>query len=177
MSEISQTCKIADTLMQHLPYGAYDHSHKTIIYKDIVAHSKALELVKVSSARIFTVLNGIPDELIDEFEREYGLPLLCGQSDVGNTIAERRAEIERAKREGHVMLNLAGLHKLFARYNQTVLAVQTYVPMQCLGRCIDPLNTDRLRFRVTLTLDKPIKADMACLSKHYLPASLRLDIK
>lgn len=174
---MSQIHKIADTLMQHLPYGAYDNSHKTVIYKDIVAHSKALELVKVSAARIFAVLNGIPDELIDEFEREYGLPLLCGQSDVGNTIPERRAEIERVKTDGHVLLNLAGLHKLFARYNQTVLAVQTYVPMQCLGSCIDPLNTARLRLRVTLTLAKPIKADMDCLSKNYLPASLRLDIK
>lgn len=174
---MSQTYKIADTLMQHLPYGAYDHSHNTVIYKDIVAHSKALELVKVSAARIFAVLNGIPDELIDEFEREYGLPLLCGQSDVGNTINERRAEIERVKQEGHVLLNLAGLYKLFARYNQTVLSIQTYVPMQCLGSCVDPLNTARLRFRVTLTLAKPIKADMDCLSKNYLPASLRLDIK
>lgn len=174
---MSQTHKIADTLMQHLPYGAYDRSHNTIIYKDIVAHSKALELVKVSAARIFAVLNGIPDELIDEFEREYGLPLLCGQSDVGNTILERRAEIERVKQEGHVLLNLAGLYKLFARYNQSLLAVQTYVPMQCLGSCVDPLNTARLRFRVTLTLAKPIKADMDCLSKNYLPASLRLDIK
>lgn len=174
---MSQTQKIADTLMQHLPYGAYDHSHKTVIYKDIVAHSKALELVKVSAARIFAVLNGIPDELIDEFEREYGLPLLCGQSNVGNTINERRVEIERVKREGHVLLNLTGLHKLFARYNQSVLAIQTYVPMQCLGSCIDPLNTDRLRFRVTLTLAKPITADFDCLSKNYLPASLRLDIK
>ena len=174
---MSHTHKIADTLMQHLPYGAYDHSHKTIIYKDILAHSKALELVKVSAAHIFAVVNGIPDELIDEFEREYGLPLLCGQNDVGNTIPERRAEIERVKQEGHVLLNLAGLHKLFARYNQTVLSVQTYVPMQCLGSCIDPLNTARLRFRVTLTLSKPIKADMTCLSKNYLPASLRLDLK
>lgn len=174
---MSQTQKIADTLMQHLPYGAYDHSHKTVIYKDIVAHSKALELVKVSAARIFAVINGIPDELIDEFEREYGLPLLCGQSDIGNTIAERRAEIERVKREGHVLLNLTGLYKLFGRYNQTVLSVQTYVPMQCLGSCVDPLNTASLRFRVTLTLAKPIKADMNCLSKNYLPASLRLDIK
>lgn len=169
--------RIADALMQHLPYGAYDHSHNTVIYKDIVAHSKALTLVKVSAARIFAVINGIPDELIDEFEREYGLPLLCGQSDVGNTVDERRAEIERVRREGHVRLNIIGLYRLFDRYNQTVLAVQTYVPMQCLGSCIDPLNTARLRFRVTLTLAKPIKADMNCLSKHYLPASLRLDIK
>lgn len=174
---MSQTQKIADTLMHHLPYGAYDHSHKTVIYKDIVAHSKALELVKASSARIFTVLNGIPDELIDEFEREYGLPLLCGQSDVGNTVDERRNEIERVKREGHVLLNLTGLYKLFARYNQTVLNIKTYVPMQCIGSCTDPLNTARLRFRVTLTLAKPIKGDMNCLSKNYLPASLRLDIK
>lgn len=168
---MTQTYKIADALMQHLPYGAYDHSHNTVIYKDILAHSKALTLVKVSAARIFAVLNGIPDELIDEFEREYGLPLLCGQSDVGNTINERRAG------EGHVLLNFVGLHKLFARYNQSLLAVQTYVPMQCLGSCVDPLNTARLRFRVTLTLAKPIKADMDCLSKNYLPASLRLDIK
>lgn len=174
---MTQTYKIADALMQHLPYGGYDHSHNTVIYKDIIAHSKALELVKVSSARIFAVLNGIPDELIDEFEREYGLPLLCGQSDVGNTINDRRNEIERVKREGHVLLNLAGLHKLFARYNQSVLTVQTYVPMQCLGSCVDPLNTARLRFRVTLTLAKPVRADMNCLSKNYLPASLRLDIK
>jgi len=169
--------KMADVLMQHLPYGAYDHSHKTFIYKDIIAHSKALELVKSSANRIFAVINGIPDELIDEFEREYGLPLLCGQNSVGESITDRKQEIDRVRREGHVLLNLAGLYKLFARYNQTVLAVQTYVPMQCLGRCIDPLNTDRLRFRVTLTLDKPINADMVCLSKHYLPASLRLDIK
>lgn len=174
---MNETKKIADVLMQHLPFGAYDHSHQTMIYKDIMAHSKALELVKVSSARIFAVLKGIPDALIDEFEREYGLPLLCGKNSVGDTIDDRRAEIERVKREGHVLLNIAGLHALFTRYNQMVLSVQTYVPMQCIGSCTDALNTDRLRFRVTLTLEKPIQADMACLSKHYLPASLRLDIK
>lgn len=176
MSDMTDN-KMADVLMQHLPYGAYDHSHKTVIYKDIVAQTKALELVKSASSRIFTVINGIPDELIDEFEREYGLPLLCGQNSIGDTIDERRDEIERVKREGHVILNLEGLYKLFERYDQTVLSIQTYVPMQCLGSCVDALNTDRLRFRVTLTLDKPIKADMVCLSKHYLPASLRLDIK
>lgn len=174
---MSQTYKIADTLMQHLPYGAYDHSHKTVIYKDIVAHSKALTQVKESAARIFAVLTGIPDELIDEFEREYGLPLLCGQNDVGNTTSERRAEIERVKQEGHVLLNFAGLQKLFLRYDQSILAVQTYVPMQCTGSSAAPLNTARLRFRVTLTLAKPVRADMACLSKNYLPASLRIDLK
>jgi len=176
MSNIADS-KMADVLMQHLPFGPYDHSHKTVIYKDIIAHSKALGLVKSSANHIFAVINGISDELIDEFEREYGLPLLCGENNVGDTVLERKNEIERVKREGHVLLNLEGLHKLFGRYNQTVLSVQTYLPMQCLGSCVDPLNTDRLRFRVTLTLDKPIKADMACLSKHYLPASLRLDIK
>ncbi|WP_201594778.1 hypothetical protein [Psychrobacter fulvigenes] len=169
--------KMADVLMHHLSYGAYDHSHKTVIYKDIIAHTKALNLVKTSAARIFAVINGIPDELIDEFEREYGLPLLCGQNSVGDSVSERKQEIERVKREGHVVLNLDGLNNLFARYNQSVLAIQTYVPMQCLGTCVDPLNTDRLRFRVTLTLAKPITADFACLSRHYLPASLRLDIK
>ncbi|WP_131669845.1 hypothetical protein [Psychrobacter pygoscelis] len=164
-------------MMHHLPSGAYDHSHKTIIYKDILAHTKALELVRASSKQIFAVLKGIPDELIDEFEREYGLPLLCGQSNVGDSLTERKRELERVRREGHVLLNLDGLYKLFERYNQTILSMQTYVPMQCTGTCIDPLNTARLRFRVTLSLEKPIKADMACLSKHYLPASLRLDIK
>lgn len=174
---MSEVKKIADVLMHHLPHKAYDHSHSTNIYKDIVAHSKALELVKTSASRIFAVLNGIPAELIDEFEREYGLPLLCGDNSVGDSLAERTAEIERVKQEGHVLLNLAGLNKLFARYNQTVLSVQTYVPMQCVGSCVDPLNTERLRFRVTLTLAKPITADFECLSRNYLPASLRLDIK
>jgi uncharacterized protein YmfQ (DUF2313 family) len=174
---MSETQKMADVLMHHLPYGAYDHSHKTIIYKDIVAHTKALELVKASSAQIFAAINGIPDELIDEFEREYGLPLLCGQNNVGNSLAQRKAEVSRVKREGHVLLNLAGMYALFARYNQTVLDVQTYSPMQCVGSCVAALNTDRLRFRVTLTLAKPITADFACLSRNYLPASLRLDIK
>ena len=174
---MSEVKKIADVLMQHLPHGPYDPSHNTNIYKDIVAHSKALALVKTSASRIFAVLNGIPNELINEFEREYGLPLLCGDNSVGDTLAERTAEIERVKREGHVLLNLAGLNKLFARYNQTVLNVETYRPMQCIGSCVDPLNTDRLRFRVTLTLAKPITADFECLSRNYLPASLRLDIK
>lgn len=169
--------KMADVLMHHLPFGSYDHSHNTVIYKDIVAHTKALELVKSSASRLFSVINGIPDELINEFEREYGLPLLCGQNNVGDTIDERRDEIERVKREGHVVLNYDGLLKLFARYNQIVLAIETYVPMQCTGMCVDPINTERLRFRVTLTLEKPVKADMTCLSKHYLPASLRIDIK
>ncbi len=168
--------QLAQVLMQHLPAGSYDHSHNTLIYKDVMAHSAGLAPIIASADTLLEVINGIPAELLDEFEREYGLPLQCGQTDVGDTVTERIAEIQRVKREGHVLLNLAGLYKLMARYGQSIVSIKNYLPMQCIGSCVDPINSERLRFKVTLTLQKPVTANFECLSTHYLPASLMIDI-
>lgn len=174
MSVKTQT-DIANVLMAHLPAVSYDHSH-TLIYKDVMAHSAGLAPIIASADTLLEVINGIPEELLEEFEREYGLPLQCGETDVGDTVAERIAEIERVKREGHVLLNLAGLNKLMARYGQKIVSIKNYVPMQCIGSCVEPINSERLRFKVTLTLQKPVTANFVCLSKHYLPAALMIDL-
>ena len=104
------------------------------------------------------------------------LPLGCGVDNTQLNEQTRLTELERVMHEGHVLLNRQGLESLFARYNQQILKVKTYKPMQSTGKCTDPVNTERLRFKATVTVKAPLTVSLPCLERHYLPAALRIDL-
>lgn len=168
--------QIAESLLAHLPYGAYDTAIDTLLYHDIMAHAKPFEQVLVANNMILSNIDTIQLELLAEYEREYGLPLGCGVDTTQLNEQTRLAELERVMQEGHVLLNRQGLQTLFDRYNQQILAVKTYVPMQCTGNCTEPVNSERLRFKATVTVKAPLTVSMSCLERHYLPAALRIDL-
>ncbi|MFW2176672.1 MULTISPECIES: hypothetical protein [unclassified Moraxella] len=167
---------IADILMAHLPSGSYDNALDTLLYHDIMAHSKAFSDILTADEQILSNIERIPLALLADYEREYGLPLGCGVDNTQANEQTRLAELERVMREGHVKLNRQGLQSLFDRYNQQIVAVKTYVPMQCTGKCTDPVNSERLRFKATVTVKAPLTVSMPCLERHFLPAALRIDL-
>lgn len=168
--------QFADVLIAHLPHGGYDTAIDTTLYHDIMAHSKPFADILAKADVILSSTNSIPLELLAEYEREYGLPLGCGVDNTQLNEQTRLAELERVMREGHVLLNRQGLESLFARYNQQILNIKTYKPMQSTGKCTDPVNTARLRFKATVTVKAPLTVSLPCLERHYLPAALRIDL-
>lgn len=167
---------IKTTLINHLPLGAYEAHQQSNIAHEINADSAVIATCFVYAEKAYQTITAIPVELLDEYERSYGLPLACGQSNIGNDDASRLEEIERVKRHGHVKLNMSGLLSLFAKYNQTVVSVVNRNPLQCVHSCTSAVNTPRLRFKPRITLKKPITVNMDCLKRNYLPAALMLDI-
>lgn len=168
--------QIADVLIAHLPHGAYDMAIDTLLHQDIMAHAKPFADILAKADVILGSANRIPLELLAEYEREYGLPLGCGVDNTQLNEQTRLTELERVMHEGHVLLNRQGLESLFARYNQQILKVKTYKPMQSTGKCTDPVNTERLRFKATVTVKAPLTVSLPCLERHYLPAALRIDL-
>lgn len=164
----------ATVLRQLLPAGGYDTSSNTMIAKDIYAHAKALAQCDLDAKRLLSVLEGIPPELLNEYEKEYGLPLKC-TTNVATSYAERIAIIQWVKNTKNVF-NRNYLDQLLGIFGVTVVELVKFVPFRCTQACNQPLNTEQLRYKVTLKLQQPVRADMACIIKHYLPAFLRFDI-
>ncbi|RYL25152.1 DUF2313 domain-containing protein [Acinetobacter piscicola] len=164
----------ATVLRQLLPAGGYDTSSNTMIAKDIYAHAKALAQCDLDAKRLLSVLEGIPPELLNEYEKEYGLPLKC-TTNVATSYAERIAIIQWVKNTKNVF-NRNYLDQLLGIFGVTVVELVKFVPFRCTQACNQPLNTEQLRYKVTLKLQQPVQADMACIIKHYLPAFLRFDI-
>ena len=73
------------------------------------------------------------------------------------------------------MLNRTYLEKLLELFGVELIDLLRYTPIQCTI-CTAPVNTESLRFKVKLTLKAPVKADIGCIIKNYLPAYLRYDI-
>lgn len=168
--------QIADVLIAHLPSGAYDIAMDTLLYHDVRAHAKAFVDVLTSNALILSNINNIPLALLTAYEREHGLPLGCGVDNTQLNEQTRIAELERVMREGHVLLNADGLQRLFDRYDQQILNVKTYKPMQSIAKCTAPVNSERLRFKATVTVKAPLTVSMPCIERYYLPAALRIDL-
>lgn len=164
----------ATILRQLLPVGGYDTSHSTAVAQDIYAHAKALAQCDLDAKRLLTVLEGIPPELLNEYEQEYGLPLKC-TTNVAKSYAERIAIIQWIKNTKNVF-NRTYLDQLLGIFGVTIVDLVRFVPFQCTQACDQSLNTEQLRYKVTLKLQQPVQADMACIIKNYLPAFLRFDI-
>ena len=164
----------ASVLRQLLPVGGYDTSPNTeVLSKDIYAHAKLFAHADLDAKRLLNVLEGFPSELISEYEAEYGLPLKCS-INAGRTLAER-IEILRWIRQHRNVMNREYLEQILAIFGVNLVDVVKHHPMQCTAPCTAPVNTERLRYKVSLRLQYPMTADMSCIIENYLPGYLRVE--
>jgi len=176
MMTLEETRKLYEmVLRQLLPVGGYDRAPNSNIANDIYGHAKALAQCDFDAKRLLNVLGSIPVELLEEYEKEYGLPLKC-QTNVTQTVEERLAVVNWIKNTKNV-LNTAYLSQLLSIFNVNLVELVKYKPMQCTAPCNSPVNTDQLRYKVKLRLQSPVEADMECIIKNYLPAYVRYDIE
>lgn len=164
----------ATVLRQLLPVGGYDSSPNThVLAIDIDAHAKVLAQCDIDAKRILNVINSIPVELIEEFENEYGLPLKCSVNS-SKTMTERLQIIQWMRNTQNVY-NRGYLIELLALFDIELVELVTYTPIQCTAPCTAAVNTEQLRYKVTLKLRTPFSAAVDCIIKNYLPAFLRID--
>lgn len=81
----------ASVLRQLLPVGGYDNAQDTVIAIDINAHAKVLAQADMDAKRLLSFIEGIPVELLDEYEQSLGLPLKCTVN--GSKTIEERLQI------------------------------------------------------------------------------------
>nr|WP_298892254.1 hypothetical protein [uncultured Acinetobacter sp.] len=165
----------ATVLRQLLPIGGYDRSPKTLLAKDIQAHAKAFAKADMDAKRLLQAISGVPTELLGEYETDYGLPLPCTVNTALST-AERLEILSWVINQTNVF-NVDYLYGVFALFGITINELVTYTPMQCTASCTDPVNTEQLRYKVTLKLQSPVTADVQCIIDNYLPAFLRIDVE
>jgi uncharacterized protein YmfQ (DUF2313 family) len=173
---LEETTKLYEmVLRQLLPVGGYDRAPNTDIANDIYGHAKALAQCDLDAKRLLNVLDSIPVELLEEYEKEYGLPLKC-QTNVTQTVEERLAIVNWIRNTKNV-LNTEYLEQLLSTFNVNLVELVKYKPMQCTAPCNSPVNTEQLRYKVKLVLQSPVEADMDCIIYNYLPAYVRYDIE
>lgn len=164
----------ASVLRQLLPVGGYDASPNTeVLAIDVYAHAKLLAQADLDAKRLLNVLEAIPPELINEYEAEYGLPLKCTVN--ASRTFEERLQILNWVHTSRNVLNLAYLEQLLAIFGVTLIDIQKFKPIRCTSSCIDPVNTEQLRYKVFLRLQYPMNADMSCIIENYLPGYLRIE--
>ncbi len=165
----------AAVLRQLLPVGGYDNAQDTVIAIDIKAHAKVLAQADIDAKRILKTLERIPEEMISEYEAALGLPLKCTVNTT-KTI-EERLQIIRWVQQTKNVLNRSYLEGLLTLFGVELIDLVRFKPMQCTAPCNSPVNTENLRFKVKLIFKAPLKADIACIIKNYLPSYLRYDIE
>jgi uncharacterized protein YmfQ (DUF2313 family) len=165
----------ASVLRQLLPVGGYDNAQDTVIAIDIYTHAKVLAQADLDAKRLLSFIEGIPVELLDEYEQSLGLPLKCTVN--GSKTIEERLQIIQWVQKTKNVLNRTYLEELLALFGVELIDLVRYTPMQCTTSCTSPVNTESLRFKVKLILKAPVKADMGCIIENYLPAYLRYDIE
>lgn len=164
----------ASILRQLLPVGGYDPSPSTeALSVDVYAHAKLFAQADLDAKRILSVLEAIPQELINEYELEYGLPLKCTVN--ASRTVEERLQILNWVRTSRNVLNRAYLEQILAIFGVTLIDIQKFKPIRCTSSCIDPVNTEQLRYKVFLRLQYPVNADLNCIIENYLPGYLRFD--
>lgn len=165
----------AAVLRQLLPIGGYDTSPDTNIADDIYAHAKVLARADIDAKRLLSFIEGIPVELLDEYEQSLGLPLKCTVN--GSKTIEERLQIIQWVQKTKNVINRTYLEELLELFGVELVDLVRYTPMHCTAPCTSPVNTETLRFKVKLVLKAPVKADMGCFIENYLPAYLRYDIE
>lgn len=164
----------ATVLRQLLPVGGYDTAPNTVVAADVYAHAKVLAQADLDAKRLFSVLEGIPTELLSEYEYEYGLPLKC-TVNATKSIEERLQILNWFKNTENVF-NRAYLKQLLAIFGIELFELLTYRPIQCTAPCTAPVNTEQLRYKVRIVIPEPVPADIQCIIANYLPAYLRVDV-
>lgn len=172
---LEQTTELyASVLRQLLPVGGYDASPNTeALAVDVYAHAKLLAHADLDAKRLLNVLEGIPSELIAEYETEYGLPLKCTVN--ASRTVEERLQILNWVRTSRNVLNRAYLEQILAIFGVTLIDIQKFRPILCTASCTDPVNTEQMRYKVFLRLQYPVNADLNCIIENYLPGYLRFD--
>lgn len=171
---LKQTTELyASVLHQLLPEGVHDSAQTTLVADDIYAHAKILAQADIDAHRLLKVLEAIPQELINEYETEYGLPLKCTVN--ASRTVEERLQILNWVRTSRNVLNLAYLEQLLAIFGVTLIDVVKFKPLLCTAACDSPVNTEQLRYKVLLRLQYPMNADMSCIIENYLPGYLRIE--
>jgi len=164
----------ASVLRQLLPVGGYDASPNTeALAVDVYAHAKLLAHADLDAKRLLNVLEGIPSELIAEYETEYGLPLKCTVN--ASRTVEERLQILNWVRTSRNVLNRAYLEQLLAIFGVVLIDIVKFKPLLCTAPCNSPVNTEQLRYKAFLRLQYPMNADMSCIVENYLPGYLRIE--
>ena len=172
---LEQTTELyASVLRQLLPEGVYDTAEMTHVADDIYAHAKALAQADIDSHRLLQVLETIPVDLLADYEREYGLPMQCMVP--GSQTIEERISVLRWIRQHRNVMNREYLEQILAILGVVLLELKKYKPMQCTGTCVDPVNTEELRYKVRLVIPSDSPADLECIIDNYLPGYLRVDV-
>ena len=172
---LEQTAELyASVLRQLLPDGVYDTAEMTHVADDIYAHAKALAQADIDAHRLLQVLETIPVDLLADYEREYGLPMQCMVPD-SQTIEERISVLRWIRQHRNVM-NREYLEQILAIFGVVLLELKKHKPMQCTGTCVDPVNTEELRYKVRLVIPSDSPADLECIIDNYLPGYLRIDV-
>lgn len=172
---LEQTTELyASVLRQLLPEGVYDTAGMTHVADDIYAHAKALAQADIDAHRLLQVLETIPVDLLVDYEREYGLPMQCMVP--GSQTIEERINVLRWIRQHRNVMNSEYLEQILAIFGVVLLELKKYKPMQCIGTCVDPVNTEELRYKVRLVIPSDAPADLGCIIENYLPGYLRVDV-
>lgn len=168
------TALYASVLRQLLPVGGYDPSPSTeALSVDVYAHAKLFAQADLDAKRILSVLEAIPQELINEYELEYGLPLKC-TVNASRTI-EERLQILNWIRTSRNVLNRTYLEQILSIFGVVLIDIVKFKPLLCTAACDSPVNTEQLRYKVFLRLQYPMNADMNCIVENYLPGYLRIE--
>ena len=172
---LEQTTELyASVLRQLLPDGVYDTAEMTHVADDIYAHAKALAQADIDAHRLLQVLETIPVDLLADYEREYGLPMQCMVP--GSQTIEERISVLRWIRQHRNVMNREYLEQILAIFGVVLLELKKHKPMQCTGTCVDPVNTEKLRYKVRLVIPSDSPADLECIIDNYLPGYLRVDV-
>ena len=160
----------ATVLRQLLPVGGYDTAPNTVVAADVYAHAQVLAQADLDAKRLLSVLEGIPTELLSEYEYEYGLPLKCTVN--ATKLIEERLQILNWFKNTENVFNRAYLKQLLAIFGIELFELLTYRPIQCTAPCTAPVNTGQLRYKVRIVIPEPVPADIQCIIENYLPAYL-----
>lgn len=176
MRTLEETTQLYATVLREiLPIGGYINSPNTVIASDVYAHAKALAEADLSAERLLNAVESIPLELLEQYESELGLPLKCRKTDINNI--EERLKIVSFVKNTRNVLNKAYLISLLSIFGLELIDLIKFKPIQCTTSCTASTNTQQLRYKVLCKLKAPTDANLACISLHYLPAYLRIDIE
>ncbi|MEQ1412261.1 hypothetical protein [Acinetobacter indicus] len=173
MSLEQATALYAAVLRQLLPEGVYDTADSTHVSDDVYAHAKALAQTDLDAHRLLGVLEAIPVDLLGDYEREYGLPMQCMVPE--SQSIEERIKVLRWIRQHRNVMNREYLEQILAVFDTKLLGLKKYKPMQCVGKCNEPVNTERSRYKVTLIIQFNATLDLVCIISNYLPAYLYIE--
>ena len=172
---LEQTTELyASVLMHLLPEGGYDTAQSTTLYDDVYAHAKLLAQADLDAHRLLQVLESIPVELLNDYEREYGLPMQCMVP--GSLSIQERINMLQWIRTSRNVMNRAYFDLVLKIFGVELFEFKKFRPMQCTAPCNAPVNTEQLRYKIRIVIPDTAPADMDCIIQNYFPGYLRIDV-